>query len=235
MPKAKFARLHAWSFSTYQQYLKCPFSVCLEKIQRHPGIEEKSPALERGTLIHSAAEAFVASTGEKPELIPELARSAKRLADFRKAKARTELEWAFTSSWTPTGWWDRDAWLRMKLDVLKEEKAPPLVHIVDYKSGKIHDEHRQQRSLYGLGALQMISLGALSTKLATVIAEHLYTDSGQQATERYTLKDLEPLKREWLTRTEKMLTDERFPTRTGHHCSWCRFAKSKGGPCPEKQ
>ncbi len=236
MPKALFAKLTSWSFSTYTQYIRCPFSVCLDKVQRVRMPEEKSPVLERGDRIHKGAEAYVSAAG-KPALPAELKHFVGRLKDFRRAKARTELAWAFTTAWTPTGYWDRDAWVRMKLDVMVEQKAPPSVYVGDYKSGRVYPDHAQQRSLYGLGALTLVQIGALANgaKETAVTVEHLYTDTRQEATERYTLKDLGPLKAEWERRTSQMLNDQRFPAKPGPHCRWCRFRKSAGGPCPEDQ
>lgn len=122
MPKARFATLTSWSYSVYTQYLKCPFSVCLEKIQRVRIQEPPNPAFEKGDAAHTMAEVFVATTGKEPLLTKELPGGAKvslegirsTLVDLRKAQARTELEWAFTRELTPTGWTDRDCWLRMK-------------------------------------------------------------------------------------------------------------------------
>ena len=65
-------------------------------------------------------------------------------------------------------------------------------------------------------------------------AQHVYLDTGQTATEQFQMKDLTPLQREWEARTKQMLSDTRFPTRTGPHCRWCKFRQSAGGPCPEK-
>jgi hypothetical protein len=63
----------------------------------------------------------------------------------------------------------------------------------------------------------------------------VYVDTGQDAVENFTMKNLPPLKREWAARIKQMMADTVYPTKTGRHCQWCRFAKSKGGPCPEKQ
>ena len=236
MPKARFNTLVSWSFSVYQQYLKCPLSVCFNKIQRiRIREEEKAPALVRGDMVHTAADTFIGTSGT-PKIIPELASVKPMLTMLRKAKARTEQEWAFTREWAPTGWFDKDAWLRVKTDACADTKEPPTVLIVDWKTGKMHSEHRQQRSLYALGGLQLVQIGALAggSKKTVLTAQHVYTDTGQSATEEFTPKHLAPLKREWLARIKEMMADTQFPAITGRHCEWCKYAKSKGGPCPEK-
>jgi len=238
LPKGRFATLSAWSYSVYTSYLNCPFQVCLEKIIRHRVQEEpKNEAMERGTRVHDAAEAFVGSIGRAPKLIPELQGQRDLLMRLRKANARTEQEWAFTREWTPTGWLDRDCWLRIKVDACTDAKTPPTVEIVDYKTGRVHPEHKQQRSLYALGGLQLVQIGQLAggAKDVQLTAAHVYTDTTQTATEQYVMKDLPALKREWLTRIKTMMSDTQFRTKVGRHCRWCKFAKSKGGPCPENK
>lgn len=216
--------------------------VCFEKIKRIKIFEPENPAFVKGNMIHGFAESFIKGTGKAPVIIPELAVVKDRLTTYRKMKAMVEQDWAFTKDWLPTQWnnWN-DCWLRIKVDVCavtpgsKKPKLPALVQITDWKSGKIYPEHSQQRSLYALGALQLVELGKLAdgAKDVKVIAEHLYTDTTQSATEEYTMKDLPGLKNEWMTRIKQMMTDTVYKPKTGFHCRYCRFRKSNGGPCPE--
>jgi RecB family exonuclease len=249
---SRFARLTSWSFSVYQQWLKCPLSVCFDKIQRVRIQEPPSSVLAKGNYAHKVSELFVGSRAKTPPpLVGEIAspvkgdgkikvdlRPVKGLLDrLRKNKAKVELEWAFDRAWNPVAWkdWDR-AWLRMKIDAMDERLKPPAVDIIDYKTGRVHDEHKQQRSLYATGGLQLVQIGQLAngSKDAVLTASHVYLDwPDTKADEVFKLKDLPGLKREWLARTKQMLEDEEFRPRTGYHCRYCRFAKSKGGPCPE--
>jgi hypothetical protein len=101
----------------------------------------------------------------------------------------------------------------------------------------VYDDHKQQRSLYALGGLQLVKLGRLAEgdKKSKLTAEHVYIDTQQTATEQFTMKDLDPLKREWETRTKQMLEDTTYRATPGFHCRWCKYRKSNGGPCPEEQ
>jgi hypothetical protein len=189
-------------------------------------------------MIHKSAENYIGGKGKPPAIIPELKAVKDRLVTFRKLKAFVEQDWAFTKDWLPTQWNDwTHCWLRIKVDVCAVTKEPPLVQITDWKSGKVYDDHKQQRSLYALGGLQLVELGLLAggAKDVKVIAEHLYTDTTQSATEEFTMKDLKPLKREWTTRIKQMMSDTRYPARVGSHCRYCKYRKSNGGPCPENQ
>lgn len=236
------ATLTSWSYSVYGQYMKCPLSVCFDKIKRIRIEEPPNPAFIKGNAIHKFAEEYVTARIPATPIIPELKSVKDRLSIFRKMKALAEQDWAFTKDYLPTRWNDwTNCWLRIKVDVCAitpaTKKEPPLVQIVDWKSGKIYDEHKQQRSLYALGGLQLIELGALAggNKDTTVIAEHLYTDTTQSATEVYTMKDLKPLKNEWASRIKQMMSDTKYSAKTGFHCRYCKFRKSAGGPCPENQ
>ncbi len=240
-PAAKLpplATLTSWSYSVYTAYLKCPLSVCFDKIKRIRIVEPPNPHFEKGDRVHKSAEAHITAPGRKaPPIIPELKGAADRLNLFRKMKAMAELEWAFNRDWRPTSWFGQDAWLRIKVDVCAEQADPPLVHITDWKTGKVYEEHKQQRSLYALGGLQMTELGLLldGAKDAKVLAEHVYTDTGFAATEEFAMKDLGRLKREWTSRIKTMMSDTRYPAKVGFHCRYCRYRKSNGGPCPEAQ
>lgn len=237
------ATIKAWSYSTYTQYLQCPLSVALEKVLKIRVEETLNEAMLRGGQLHKAAELYVKAP-KKPRAVPtELRSIAEKMEDLRRKKAQAELEWAFDIGWNPVSWFARDAWLRMKVDAMHHQESPPEVDIVDYKTGKSYPEHAQQRSLYGLGGLQLVQLGQLAggSKDVALRAQHIYTDTGQSATEEFTLKQLPGLKKEWLARTQNMLADTTFKpvphaARQGSkpYCRWCKFRKSNGGPCPEE-
>jgi hypothetical protein len=172
------------------------------------------------------------------DLMPELVRVKPVIEKLRKAKAKVEQLWAFTREWEPCNWkdWDR-AWLRVKTDVCMDTVTPPHVDIIDWKTGRVHEEHKRQRTLYALAGLQLVKLGQLAggSKNTKLEAQHIYVDTGQTATEVFLFKNLESLRKQWEARTEIMLKDTTFNATPGPHCRWCKFAKSKGGPCPENQ
>lgn len=230
--------LTAWSYSTYTAYIRCPLSIFFEKILRIRIAEPPNPHFEKGNLVHKAAEEHITAK-KAPKLIPELASVTTHLKLFRKLKAAVEQEWTFDNAFNITSWFAPNAWLRMKVDVCAVEPKEALVQIVDWKTGRIHDEHKQQRSLYALGGLQLIQLGQLLPpelkKAAKITVEHVYTDTTQAAKEEFTMKQLKPLKDEWLRRIRTMMMDTKFPSKPGFHCRYCKFRKSNGGPCKENQ
>jgi RecB family exonuclease len=111
------------------------------------------------------------------------------------------------------------------------------VDIIDYKTGQVHADHAQQRSLYALGGLQLVKIGALAggDKKVQLTAQHVYVETGQTATEKFAMASLAPLKREWAARTAQMMKDTTFrPKPSRFACKWCKFAKSRGGPCKDE-
>ncbi len=253
--KGRFARLTSWSFSTYTQWLKCPRSVCFDKIQRVRIEEPPNEIFAKGNYAHKVAELHIGSRAKTPPpLAGEIASPVRGgrpirvdltpvrdiVAGLRKLKAKVELEWAFDREWNRVDWrdWDR-AWLRMKIDALGEMLKPkPRLDLVDWKTGKVHDEHKQQRSLYALGGLRLVQIGELADgdERTELTARHVYLDWPEtKAEERFGMKDLPALKREWEARTKQMLEDTEYQARPGWHCKWCKFRKSAGGPCPEDQ
>ena len=239
MPRGKFTTLTSWSYSVYTKYLACPFAVCLEKIQKIRIQEPTNPHFVKGDRIHSAAEAFVGGVQKKTPPVPEeLSRFTPEILALRAAKARTEIKWTFTKDWTPTGWFDNDAWLRVMLDACADTKKPPAVDVVDWKTGKVYDDHKQQRSLYALAGLQLVQIGQLAggSKDTVLKASHYYTDTGFRAEETFKFARLASLKREWLTRIAQMMTDTTFEaTPSSRACRYCKFGKSKGGPCAQEK
>jgi hypothetical protein len=234
-----YAQLKSWSYSTYTQYLGCPYSVCLEKIQKVRVVEPENPHFVKGNRVHGSAEQYISAPGRAPgALEPELTKLKPLLTRLRKAKARVEQEWAFDKLYNPVAWFSPQAWLRVKTDVCADTLAPPAVEIVDWKTGRPHDEHRQQRSLYALGGLQLVQLGALAggSKDTTLTAQHVYVDwPDSTATESYAMKHLPALKREWAARIKPMMEDTRFLVKPGSACRWCKFNAKNGlgGPCQD--
>jgi hypothetical protein len=172
----------------------------------------------------------------EPVIKVDLTSIKDQLVQLRGAKrVTTEQNWAFNRRWQPTGWWDDDAWLRIKTDVCADTIDPPTVDIKDWKTGKVYaEDHRLQRRLYALGGLQLVDLGALAggSKKTVLTAQHVYIDTGQTATEEFLMKHLRPLKSEWMARIKRMMSDTTYDAKPAPFtCKWCRFNHKNGGPC----
>lgn len=235
-----------WSYSRLRDWVHCHAYAGFKHVQKlkEPG----NQAMQRGGDIHSMAQAYVEAKTQPRKIPDELACFEAEFKMLRKARARCEAEWAFTSSWAPTGWFDDDCWLRVKMDVHWFDEAANHVHVADHKTGKVaHPEkYRDQEELYALGGLLQYP------DAAGVYVKFWYLDAGvvgssvgnsdeppkgvtAEQCERgafYSRADVDRLKKKWAKEVKPMMADTAFkPMPEGRKCQYCHFSKAKGGPC----
>lgn len=213
-------QITAWSFSRFQTYASCPAKAkykFIDKLQEPP-----NDAMARGTAIHKLAEDY--TRAKKPGQIPtELIKFEDQFIELNKSKPLVEQEWAFTQDWQPTGWFAKDTWVRVKVDAACLEDDT--LYVIDHKTGKEKDDHKEQLSIYGVAGLIQFPL------VQIVSAQLWYLDSGVQTPHEFSRKELPALKKDWEKQTKAMLTDTRFSPKPSNACRWCAFSKEKGGPC----
>jgi RecB family exonuclease len=217
-------QITAWSFSRLQDYRKCPqFAKCkhVDKL-REPG----NSAMDRGSAIDKMAEDFI--LGKTKVAQPEIQAFEAEFKELRKRKAVCQDQWAFNANWQETGWFDKDAWLRIKTDVFSLNLKTNVVLVVDNKTGKVREEHEEQVGLYALGALLKFPTAD------AVDARIWYLDHGIEIPAEptiYTQGDIPRLKTYWLKQVKPMLNDTRFAPKPSSNCKYCHFRKDNGGPC----
>lgn len=224
--------IRAWSFSRLFQYERCPRSAkhkFVDKLEDPPG-----PAMARGSQIHDLAETYV-KQGDVQEVPYQLGVFGDEFKDLRERYAQqgegrldVEAELAFTASWEVTGWFDKDAWCRVKIDLLDldpPEEAEEQPRVVDYKTGTPKGYHEQQLGLYALASM------VAWDDLEEVSAELWYLDTGDIVSRVYGRDEVGDLREHWEGRARQLLEDVSFPKKPGNHCRWCPFHRSKGGPC----
>lgn len=214
-------RITAWSYSRWDTYVECARKAYYKYIAKLP--DPPSPAAERGTALHLNAQHFV--EGVTTQLDPAWSRHAAFLRAVRKKQPSCELELAFTSDWSVTGWFSRDTWCRVKIDLSYVEDDTLVLE--DYKTGKKYDSHEKQLSLYAVAGL------LTEPDAARVVARNRYVDMPtSEVTEHiYTRRELPVLQKDWERKTKAMLRDTRFAPNPTRKCLWCPFSKAKGGPC----
>ena len=215
-------QISAWSFSRYSTYVSCPRKAKYTIIDRlsQPG----SAAMDRGTAIHKLAEDFALKRLKK--LPAELALFKEEFMALKKEKSVIcEEQWAFTKDWDPCGWSDwNNAWCRVKMDCAYVRSDNVLV-IIDHKTGKIKDDHKEQLSLYALAGLVMYP------DVVGVEAKLWYLDAGEEVTESWDAEQYESLKKLWAKKVKAMLSDKTYKPKPGVACRWCHFRKGNDGPC----
>lgn len=239
-------KITAWSYSRYRDWKRCPFYAKCKHVDRMP--EPGSPAMQRGGDVHKAAQNYVEAR-TKPRTIPdELACFSVEFLDLRKFKALCENEWAFTSKWEETGWFEKDAWLRIKMDVHYVETKKNRLVVIDHKTGKVPengDEFEEQEELYAIGGLLKYP------HVPEVLVQFWYLDAGEigstghgqgdgkkKPTDAqradgavYKRAELAGLMKKWEGKVKPMFADTRFPPKANWACGRCVFSKAKGGPC----
>lgn len=96
-----------------------------------------------GERVHRALELYMRDATPMPEEMIKFERFANAiLANLTPdSKLYVEQEITINKKLKPTGWFDDDAWVRAKLDVLVIHKASALV--LDWKTGKRKDDWQQ--------------------------------------------------------------------------------------------
>ena len=212
-----------WSYSRYAQWVACPFAAYQKYVLKKK--DESSPAMERGSAIHKKIEDYLKGTTKVvPVEVDKQLHGYYKL--LKKEKYQPELELAFTAKWEPTGWFDRNVYVRIKVEAL----APDASVIIDHKTGQPRGGYGEQMELYGLA-------GHLLNPTAVVVrADLAFTDKGIVVEESFRLRELKKFARKWDAKVKPMLMDRTFtPAPSEESCKWCVFKKSRGGPCPVEQ
>lgn len=214
-------RITQWSYSRLKMYTSCPRKAKYAIIDRLP--QPSSPAMERGTAIHKLAEDYLG--GKRRTVAKELKLFADPLKGLKKLNAVPELELAFDVNWNRTGWFDKNTWVRIKVDAfgLLADGLESL--IVDFKTGKRYEDHADQLKLYAVGGFLANRLSLKST------ASNWYLDSGESTEAQFARKELKSLQKFWEAKTKPMLNDTKFAPLPSPSCRWCPYSKANGGPC----
>lgn len=214
-------QITAWSYSRWQTYQDCPQKAKFKFIDKLP--EPGSSAMERGSAIHKLAEDFTAGKVRARGVPPELVKFKEEFKELKRLKPLCEEQWAFTSNWQTTGWFDKDAWLRVKMDAYYLENFK--MGLIDHKTGKVKEDHITQLGLYALAGFKKFP------EIETAVASLWYLDHGTMTSREYTREQMAALQKEWERMSKPMLNDTKFLPKPGNSCRWCHFSKSKQGPC----
>jgi hypothetical protein len=216
----------AWSYSRYADYKQCPAKFKYKHIMRLP--DPGSPAMQRGNVIHKAAEDFL--RGRTKKVHEDLANVKEQLLFLRDQSAVPEENWGFKRDWAwirREGWFGDDVWLRAKTDVRLLYDDDTML-LIDWKTGKMYNANEEQIELFALAGFRRFpNVTEVDTRL-------LYTDvaAGENEIQRvYTQPELAAIQRDWERKVKPMFADRRFAPTPNDKCGWCPFTKAKGGPC----
>lgn len=231
--------IKSWSFSRLKDYERCPYMLWLKAGERRSLEHVDTTAADRGTQIHTECENFVLGEGDFTKNMAKFAEYFQDVKlEYEAGDVTVEEDWAFTTDWQITGWWDDDASCRMKLDNFRirarNDEGEPVAGIpTDYKTGKKFGNeisHNQQGQLYAIGAFMRYP----TLEIADV--EFLYLDHGLKSKpKQYTREKAMKFLPSWQARAQRLLDDREFrPKANKINCKWCPFSPNeKGdGSCP---
>ena len=203
------------SFSSIKMFENCPlqyYRVRILKDVQNVGGE----ATIWGEHVHKHLELRL----KKEAMLPDdfthmepLVLAVERVAGNRPLEA--EREAVLNSSLTPTGWWDKDAWLRSKLDVFINRA--PHAYVFDWKTGK----RRPDFSQLELFALQVF---AHHPEVHFVHSAFLWVKEGSMDKETYRREDMTPMWDKVLTRIKRIEQAEAtgvWPAKPSGLCPFC--------------
>jgi hypothetical protein len=203
------------SYSAIKMYENCPKRYHHQRVLKE--VTDKGNEITQwGERVHKMLEDRLAENTELPQEVVRyepLCKSMIRMAEG--GELLPEEEMTLNASLKPTGWWDADAWLRSKIDVLIIKDG--VGAMFDWKTGK----RRPDPSQLELFALQVFTHRQDVKKINTsfVWLKDLTMDS-----KSYTRADIPELWEKLLgkiARIEQSAKTDNWPARPSGLCNFC--------------
>lgn len=131
-----------WSYTALTDFENCPLGYAHKKYYKDvPFVETE--ALRDGNRKHTALEMYTKQIAQPQTELDTVKPYLKYVDAFRAQGGvlQAEREITLTEQMKPTGWFDKDAWFRIKLDItlVRENRA----NIYDWKTGKQKEDMTQ--------------------------------------------------------------------------------------------
>ena len=208
------------SYSSVNCYYQCPLKYKFRYLDKVPVQRTTTPAMERGTEIHSCFEAALGDpTAELPAPFDYYTTFINTL---REHGAKPEQTIVLMHDWSPAPPWE-EGWVKSILDAGLVNGA--VAHNYDWKTGKIYDEHQEQRELYSI--MQFCAY----PEVEVVIGTHVYVDKKENRSTEFKREQLPALKAKWEEKVRPLYEDDVFPANPSYSCRYCDFSKWNGGGC----
>ena len=202
------------SYSSLKQFDTCPKRYYHQRIEKSVKDEGGEAALY-GEQVHKALEDRVKDKTPLPKALEKHEELCVSLESVPGAEVHAELKMVLTKDFTPTGWWDGDAWIRSKLDVAIVKGKH--VAILDYKTGKRKPDPFQ---------LDLFALQAFChyPEAETAHATFIWLKDDATDTFKYSRKEVPRLKQNMtykIARVEAALENDNWPAKPSGLCPYC--------------
>jgi len=202
-----------WSPSSLAAFETCPRRVWLMKTKQAK--EPQTEATLEGNRVHKVLENAVNGT----EGLPHVYRRYQPIVVKLRATpgvVETERNFALTASFRPTGYWDKDAWVRGKIDVTITRKKTGL--LLDYKTGKVKEDGDQAKLYAAVGFAERPHVDSIHT--GYVWLAHNKVDA-----KTFTRADVPSIWQEFTPRVQRLVYAAQhndFPPKPSGLCrEWC--------------
>lgn len=207
------------SYSSISKYKKCPAMWEWSYILGH--WEPSGKAADRGTMLHDTLETFF--TFPQTVLPPKEGiwkPWGPLLHGLREYSPVAEGDIAVDRNWSPVEYKSREAYYRGKVDL--KLAARDHLFIIDWKSGKVYDDHWNQGADYV----------AMSPGFEKYTVFFVYLDSPTLIHRwHYDKEDAVAFQENATEIIEEVRSAEHYPFNKGPHCRYCPRSKNKGGDC----
>ncbi len=203
----------AWSYSRVQSMETCPRKFWHLNIQKDLK-EPESDAMAEGTATHAAFRDYM----KKGTALPlHLRHHESVLAKIKAMPGEKSIEQqiALNVEWKVTGWFDKDAWLRIISDLTQLNGKSAICW--DYKTGKVKEDYTQ---LFLNAAVTM----HLAPEVDEVVVAYYWTKSRQITKNKLLRTELPEF---WGTMLSRVQTYQRhydrqdFPPKPNPFCKGC--------------
>jgi hypothetical protein len=142
-PLNKKNRPFSWSHSAVADYLGCPYRYAARRFFCNV-VDEKTEESLWGDRVHKGLEERIRDKKPLPEGMEQYENWCRVLEQL-PGKFYFELELAVDGRLEPCGWFDKNAYGRVRIDLLILNEEEKTAIVIDYKTGKMKDDAEQLR------------------------------------------------------------------------------------------
>jgi CRISPR/Cas system-associated exonuclease Cas4 (RecB family) len=210
----------AQSYSSINLYSKCPRQWEWRYVHGQKGPPNQSA--DRGTELHALLEDFF-NGGPYPSANKTLAPWRRFMENLLQYEPTAEAEWVVLDEWVPCDFIDQGAYMRGKVDLTYIDHEG-VRHILDWKSGRMYDDHKKQGMAY-------VALDPLPTE--RYATQFVYLDLPVQTKQwHYSATDRLDIKERLTNTIDAIALDNTYePTPSRDACRYCPLSFKKGGNC----
>lgn len=215
----------AWSHSRKNTYLECPKMFNEQNIVKSVKYEQGAPQIE-GVRVHKVLEQRLVHK------IPLLGKDAKfepvvKVVEGLPGLTYGERDFCLNAQLKPTGYFDKDAWCRVTIDVINLQLDRKYGYLFDWKNGKITIDEEQLELYAAVGFIFFPDIDTFETKYIFVEQQHVHGKV-------YTRDQLPDLWRRQLVvpvAIQHAADTNNWPARPSRKCGYCTV--NKYGKCAE--